>query len=148
MRKILRAKLLALREGRIPSDEEFIPILEDTNIAATEAQEDRDTSVRPENDAPREEDPGDEDDDNQVEGEIVEEEKVEDDQEFKDRVEELMKDLVKPPPEHLSTLPISSFLIPVSVDSFVQRKKRPRKIEETAKVSTGRHSSRHGDNDY
>src|SRR5271170_7178530 len=98
----MRAKLLALREGRIPSDEEFIPILEDRNIAAAAAQEDRDASVRPENDAPEEEDAGDEEDDNQVEGETVEEEKVEDDQEFKDRLEELMKDLVKPPQEHLS----------------------------------------------
>jgi len=98
----MRAKLLALREGRIPSDEEFIPILEDGNIAATAAHEDRDASVRPENDAPEEED---EEDDNQVEGEIVEEEKVEDNQEFKDRLEELMKDLVKPPGEHLSILP-------------------------------------------
>jgi hypothetical protein len=143
----MRAKLLALREGIIPSDEEFIPILEDTNIAATAAREDRDTSVRPENDASGEEGAGDEDDDNQVEGEIVEEEKVEDDQEFKDRLEELMKDLVKPPQEHLSTLPISAFLIPVSVASFVQRRKRSRKIEEAAKASTGRRSTRHGNND-
>jgi len=140
----MRAKLLALREGRIPSDEEFIPILEDGNIAATAAQEDRDASVRPENDAPEEED---EEDDNQVEGEIVEEEKIEDDQEFKDRLEELMKDLVKPPQEHLSTVPISAFLIPVSVASFVQRRKRSRKIEEAAKASTGRRSTRHGNND-
>lgn len=102
----MRAKLLALREGRIPSDEEVIPILEDRNIAATAAQEDRDTSARPENNVP-EEDVGDEEDDNQVEGENEEEEdeKVEYDQEFKDRLEELMKDLVKPPQEHLSILP-------------------------------------------
>ena len=104
VRKIMRAKLLALREGRIPNDEEFIPILEDTNIVATATQEDRDTSARSENDVSGERDAGDEEDDNQIEGETVEEEKAEDNQEFKARLEELMKDLVKPPPEHLSTV--------------------------------------------
>ena len=69
----MRAKLVALREGRIASDEELKPLLEDTNLEATAGQEEPEPSVPPEEDG-EDEDGEDDVDDEQIEGEIVAEE--------------------------------------------------------------------------
>ena len=88
----MRGKLLALREGRIPSDLEFISILQDNSIATSPAPEEL---VLPEQ---QEHDEVDEEDDEQVEGEIVEEEKTPD-----VHLDDLMMNLVQQSAEHLST---------------------------------------------
>jgi hypothetical protein len=92
IRKVMRAKLMALRQGRIPSDEELLPILEDPNLDVASAQEEVEPSVPPE-----EEDEEEEGDDEQVEGEIVAEET-----EVDKEVNEMMDNVIQQSKEHQS----------------------------------------------
>lgn len=88
----MRAKLLALREGRILSDDEFISVLSDNSVSVTPAPE--------EPGLPAEEDAVDEDaedDDEQVEGENIDEEKS-----LNDQVDHLMVNLMEQSKDHLS----------------------------------------------
>lgn len=87
----MRGKLLALREGRVPSDNEFASILQDNSISTSPPPEEL---VLPE----QEHDEDAEEDDEQVEGEIVEDEKIPD-----AHLDDLMMNLVQQSAEHLST---------------------------------------------
>lgn len=87
----MRGKLLALREGRIPSDDEFTSILQDNSISTSPAPEESALQEQ------REHDEDDEEDDEQVEGEIVEDEKTPD-----AHLDDLMMNLVQQSAEHLS----------------------------------------------
>lgn len=84
----MRAKLSALRDGRIADDSEFTSILLDTNITA-------ETSVAPEDEDIEDED---EDEDEQVEGEDVETE-----HDLEARVDHLMMNLMQQSEEHQGT---------------------------------------------
>ena len=82
---------MALRQGRIPSDEELLPILEDPNLDVISAQEEAEPSVAPE------EDEEEEGDDEQVEGENVAEER-----ELDKQVNEMMENVMQQSKEHQS----------------------------------------------
>jgi hypothetical protein len=90
IKTIMRAKLSALRDGRIADDSEFTSILLDTNITA-------ETSVAPEDEDLEDEDE-DEDEDEQVEGENVETE-----HDLEARVDHLMMNLMQQSEEHQGT---------------------------------------------
>jgi hypothetical protein len=92
IRKILRGKLAALREGRIPNDEEFLPML-------LEPVSPKQETVEPEpEDGVLE---GEEGEDVPVEGENVgDENEVE--EELERQVIENMENIVKQPAAHLS----------------------------------------------
>jgi hypothetical protein len=93
LKKIMRGKLLALRQGRILSDDEFISILYDKSIATNPASDERGASAPPE-DEQEEEDAEEED---EVEGENVEE-----DRGLNARVDDLINNLIQQSEEHLS----------------------------------------------
>src|SRR5947207_3245066 len=88
----MRAKLLALREGRIPADEEFISVLQDNTISTTAYPEE---AIIPDQQEYHEDD---DDDDSQVEGELVEDEKI-----LNAHVDDLVMNLLQQSAEHLST---------------------------------------------
>jgi hypothetical protein len=92
LRNIMRAKLLALREGRIALDEEFTSILEDTNIAGSESEGELDDV----------EDEGEDDED--VEPDRVEGEHIETEQDLESRMDDLVTNLMKQSEEHQSSL--------------------------------------------
>ena len=95
----MRAKLNALREGRIPVDTEYITILTDTNITAS-----RQSGTLEAEDEP---DEGDEGEPDEVEGENVETEK-----DLNARVDHLMMNLMQQSEEHRSK---SKFFVANSV---------------------------------
>jgi hypothetical protein len=87
VRKIMRAKLHALRSGRIPSDEEFLSVLLEPSTPGQETVElDIEEGVLEEEDRP------------------VEEENIEDDEggDLERWAIESMENIVKQPVEHLS----------------------------------------------
>lgn len=92
LRQIMRAKLLALREGRIASDAEFTSILEDMNIAGSESQGEPDDA----------EDEGEDDED--VEPDRGEGEHIETEQDLESRVDDLAMNLMEQSQEHQSSL--------------------------------------------
>ena len=100
----MRTKLLALREGRIPLDEEFTSMLEDNSISVAPDPEEPGLLEQEKNEEDEEDD-----DDDEVEGEIVE-----DDNTLDAHVDELMVNLMQQSAEHLS-LSIKCFAID---DSF------------------------------
>ena len=94
----MRAKLLASREGRIPSDEEFTSILQDHTISTSPGPEESVVPDQLEQPEDVDVDEDEDDDDEPVEGEIVEDEKTLD-----AHVDDLMMNLVQQSAEHLST---------------------------------------------
>ena len=95
VKKIMRAKLSALREGRLPSDDEFASLLLDNNISVTPPPEE---SFLPAGEIVD----GDSvyDDDEQLEGENVDDENL-----MGDQVDHLMTNLMEQSREHLSIFP-------------------------------------------
>lgn len=94
----MRMKLQILREGRIPSDAELVPLLLDTNpSSATPGAE---TSVPPEEGDVPEEDGEEEEDEGEDEGENMLEDKP-----LEAQVDILMQNLLQQSEAHQSILP-------------------------------------------
>lgn len=93
LKKIMRGKLLALRQGRIPLDDEFTLILHDKCISTNLASEEFDESIAPEDEQEEE---------GAEEGNEVEGENVEEDRRLTTRVDDLIMNLIQQSEEHLS----------------------------------------------
>ena len=109
----MRGKLLALREGRIPSDVVFTSILLDNTISTTSGPEEH--VVPDQQERHSDEDEDEDEDDEQVEGEIVEDEKTPD-----VNMDDLMMNLVQQSAEHLSTSSLNRTDVIVSGRQIVE----------------------------
>jgi len=93
LRLVMREKLSILREGRVPTEEEIQPLM-DTTIFPSAAE----TSLPPEEGEPGE----DEEEEDEGEDEEEEEEDIANDNELNDKLETLMANIVRQPPEFQS----------------------------------------------
>jgi hypothetical protein len=108
VKRIMRGKLKALKEGRIPTDDEFLPILlDDTEIVSGRRYPK--SSAAPgeeeEEDEQEEEESADEGDGQELAGE-----NPETDNELNAQVDHLMKNLLEQSQEHQS-IPCSSLVL-------------------------------------
>jgi len=98
VKAVMRAKLLALRQGRIPSDDEVRHLMNVTTVSAPES-----SSVRPEED--EDEDEVSEDEEDEEEGEGEEENGNSNSGELNQKVDAFMANIIRQPSEFQSMSP-------------------------------------------